>query len=345
MKDIAACTTATGRKMILMAKEYIEKKATEYEYAYEPEVVYGDTDSLFIKFEFKDANGNPIKGHEAIPLARNLGIKVSNEFKKFIKPPHDLEWEKLFYPFILFSKKRYCANKYEHDDHKYKMNSMGIVLKRRDNAPIVKTIYGGILNIILNEQNIKKSIAFLRDNLQLLIDGKFPLEELIITKSLKSDYKDPEKIAHKALADRMRERDEGSAPQVNDRVPFVYVQTASTSKKILQGERIEHPDWIKAQSLKPDYDFYITNQIMKPCLQLYALILEQLDGYKKNVDYVDLKTKLIKDKDGDVKKAKDKWNDLREGEVKKLLFDPFLIKLQNKKNKNTAITDFFKVKD
>lgn len=306
-------------------------------------IIAHNTDSLFVKFDIKDELGNPIKGKKAIPYCRSIGIDVSDKFKPYLKPPHDLEWEKLFYPFILFSKKRYCAHKYEHDDHKYKMNSMGIVLKRRDNAHIVKKIYGGVLDIILDEQDIKKSLIFLKDSLNSLVDGKYPIDDLIITKSLRADYKDPTRIAHKVLAERMGERDSGTKPQVNDRIPYVYVQvTEKKGQKLLQGNRIEHPDYIKTNKLKPDYEFYITNQIMKPILQLYALILEDLDGYKKGGKYFEeIKTKLIKDKDGDMKKVKDKLADLREDEVKKLLFDPILIKLENKKNKNTMITDFF----
>lgn len=306
------------------------------------EIIVHNTDSLFVKFQTLGSDGKPIKGKAAIPKSRELGIDVSSKFKSLIKHPHDLEYEKIFYPFILFSKKRYCANKYEFDDHKCKMNSMGIALKRRDNAQIVKTIYGGVLDIILNEQNIRKSIIYMQDNIRDLIEGKYPMEELIITKSLKSDYKDPDKIAHKVLAERMGERDEGTRPQVNDRIPFVYILKNDKKKKVLQGERIEHPDYIRSNNLKPDYEFYITNQIMKPCLQLYALVLEQLDGYKANVNYSELMKKLLKEKEGDIKKAKEKWNDLRETEVKKLLFDPYLIKLQNKKNNNCDITDFFK---
>jgi DNA polymerase elongation subunit (family B) len=338
MKEIAACTTATGRKMILMARDYI---LANYEGA---EIVYGDTDSLFVKFNPIDENGNKIIGKAAIPYCRKLGIQVSKEIKPLLKQPHDLEWEKLFWPFILFSKKRYCANKYEHDDDHCKMNSMGIVLKRRDNAHIVKKVYGGILDIILNEQDIKKSIVFLRDSLDQLVDGKYPLDDLVVTKSLRADYKDPDKIAHKVLAERMGERDPGTKPQVNDRIPFVYIQVEEKKgEKILQGNRIEHPDYIKSKRLKPDYEFYITNQIMKPVLQLYALVLEDLDGYRKGSEhFADVKRKLIKEKDGDLKKVKDKLNDMREDEVKKLLFDPVLIKLQNRRNRNSMITDFFK---
>ena len=305
------------------------------------DIIASNTDSLFVKFNPRDENGNLINGKAAIPLCREIGIKVSKEIKSIIKKPHDLEWEKLFWPFILLSKKRYIANKYEYDDHKYKQSSMGVVLKRRDNAPIVKTIYGGIIDTILNEQDIKKSLVFLNKCLMDLINGKYPLEELVITKGLKSEYKDPEKIAHKVLADRMKERDPGSAPQVNDRLPYIYIVTAD--KNALQGERIEHPDYIRAHNIKPDYEFYLTNQIMKPILQVYALILEDLQGYKMGRDYFkDLYSKVLKEKEGDEKKTRDRINDLREEQVKKILFSPILTKLDNKKRGNREISEFFK---
>ena len=171
------------------------------------------------------------------------------------------------------------------------------------------------------------------------------LLENIISKALKSEYKDPTRIAHKVLADRMKQRDPGSAPQVNDRLPYVYVQTeCKKGQKLLQGEKIEHPDYIREHGLKPDYEFYITNQIMKPILQVYALILEDMEGYRKGNDYFkNMYPKILSDKIGDVVKAKDRWNDLREEEVKKLLFDPILNKLKNKRQGLQEITDFFKI--
>ena len=56
--------------------------------------------------------------------------------------------------------KKYVGNLYETDPNKFKMKPMGIVLKRRDNAQIVKYVYGGVINIILNEQNIEKAKDF-----------------------------------------------------------------------------------------------------------------------------------------------------------------------------------------
>ena len=340
MKDIAACTTATGRKMIMLAKQYLEDH-------FKADIIYGDTDSLFVKFDVRDDNGNKLFGKDALSESRRLGIQASKEIKKIIKPPHDLEWEKLFWPMILFSKKRYVANKYEHDNEHFKQSSMGIVMKRRDNANIVKKIYGGILDIILNEQNIGKSLDFLYKSLRDFVDGQFEIDDLVITKSLKSHYLDPEKIAHKVLADRVKEREPGNAFQVNDRIPYIYVKVDEPKRgqpKMLQGERIETLEYVNKHKLQPDFEFYLTNQIMKSILQLYALVLEDLPMYRKGREYFkNIYTKLLREKEGNEKKAKDRWQDLREAEVKILLFDPILLQLKNIRERNRAITDFFPI--
>ena len=118
--------------------------------------------------------------------------------------------------------------------------------------------------------------------LQDIVDEKYPIEKLIITKSLRSGYKNPNAIAHKVLADRITARDPGNKPAPGDRIPFVYINTRN--KNVLQGEKIETPTFILENKIKIDYSFYITNQIMKPCLQLYSMVLEDLDGYKHKND-------------------------------------------------------------
>jgi DNA polymerase elongation subunit (family B) len=107
------------------------------------------------------------------------------------------------------------------------------------------------------------------------------MDKLIISKSLRSGYKNPAQIAHKVLADRMGKRDPGNKPSNGDRIPFVYIQ--NPDKKALQGDRIETPDYILANKIKPNYAFYITNQIMKPIQQVFALVLENIPSYKRHV--------------------------------------------------------------
>ena len=83
---------------------------------------------------------------------------------------------------------------------------MGIVLKRRDNADIVKHVYGTIIDILINKLDLEGSIKFCQEACEKLLRGSFPLEMLIITKSLRGFYKNPDQIAHKVLADRIGER-------------------------------------------------------------------------------------------------------------------------------------------
>ena len=66
---------------------------------------------------------------------------------------------------------------------------------------IVKIIYQEIINIILNDNDLEKSIKYLHQRLNNLKNGKIRLEDLVITKNLKDIYKKPDSIAHKKLAD------------------------------------------------------------------------------------------------------------------------------------------------
>ena len=336
LKDIAACTTATGRKMILMAKDFLEER-------FKARVIYGDTDSIFAIFP---VGGE--KGHQRIKPSIDMAVQASKEFKALIKDPHDLEYEKTFWPFLLLSKKRYVGNLYEMDDVKYKQKSMGIVLKRRDNPNIVKKIYGGIIDIILKEQNLEKSIEFLQKSLHQLIEGKELLEDLIITKSLRAEYKDPTKIAHKVLADRIAEREPGNKPQIGDRIAYVYVQhppPLDKKEKVLQGERIETPSFIRQNDIKIDYNFYITNQIMKPILQIYALVVESLPGFVRPSNYYAVIKKRMRSQLNDPLKEKEKMDTIREMDVKQILFDPILAKIENCKIKKSLIAKKYYVEE
>ena len=219
---------------------------------------------------------------------------------------------------------------------------MGIVLKRRDNAEIVKHCYGGVIDILMNKKNLKESVSFLQNELKKLLDGKFPLDMLVITKSLRGFYKNPTQIAHKVLADRMGIRDPGNKPSSNDRIPYVYIEVKETRNvSMLQGDRIETPQFINENKLKPDYKFYITNQIMKPISQIYALIVEDLDGFKYGKDYYSRKYKSLCESLTQ-EKAKKKIDDLKFKDTGNIVFGDVIRIAENRKNKTKLITDFFK---
>jgi len=350
-KDIAACTTATGRKLLTYGKRIIEecygdkicdtsnygKVLTKAEY------IYGDTDSVFYTFNLQELDGTPIRGKKALEITIELAQQVGDISAKFLKGPHDFEYEKTFMPFCLLSKKRYVGMLYETDPNKCKRKEMGIVLKRRDNAPIVKDIYGGIIDILMKKQNIQEAIDFLRGCLQNIVEEKYPMDKLIITKSLRSGYKNPNGIAHKVLADRMTARDPGNKPGPGDRIPFVYI--ASKDKKALQGEKIETPTFITEHNLKIDYSFYITNQIMKPVQQVFALVLEKIWSMNKKfpkIKQFKKSVELLKREYCDnLDKFEEKLEAMRCKEIKGLLFDEYLRETNNEKAGVQSLSKFF----
>ena len=270
----------------LLFKKYIADRDSNFEkelliflpdlfnnYKIKPDVVYGDTDSIFINMDLKLKNGFDVYDKKSLSMCIFLG-KISSKFLKINLPfPHNMEYEKTFYPFALMEKKKYIGNKYESDPNKYKQTSMGVVLKRRDNAGCVKKLVGGIVNIMMNEIDIDKTIKFVKKEVKKLLDGKYPMKDFITSKTLKGNYKNRDRIAHVILADRMTKRDPGNAPAINDRIQFAVIEkTLKKGEKILQGEIIEHPDFIKENKLKIDYIFYLTNQIMNPAIQFLALV-------------------------------------------------------------------------
>jgi DNA polymerase elongation subunit (family B) len=283
---LAASTTGYGRKQLMYAKAVIE---TVYGGGKDPrcdvECVYGDTDSIFLRFRPRDpTTGERLHGKEALRVAKELTVESGKLVSSCLKPPHDFEFDKIFRSFILLSKKRYVGDMSEDgiEDDDFHRKSMGIVMKRRDNAPIVKYVYGNVVDKILNatdvDSSIKEATAFVHTASKELLEGRFPLSKLTITKSLRANYADPTRIAHKVLADRIGERDPGNKPSTSDRIPFVYISSGAGPVPKLQGDRIELPSYIREHGLTPDYAFYITNQIAKPMSQVFGLAVESMPG-------------------------------------------------------------------
>jgi DNA polymerase elongation subunit (family B) len=348
--DIAASTTATGRLLLTYAKRVVEEcyEDTDIDTKYgkinvKSDYIYGDTDSVFFKFALLDkTTGEPILGHQALELSIEIAQSACHTVSKFLKQPHDFEYEKTFMPFCLLSKKRYVGIKYETDPNKGKRNEMGIVLKRRDNAPIVKDVYGGVIDILMKECNVQKAIEYVYKCLQDLVDGQVTIDKLIITKSLRSFYKNPQQIAHKVLADRIAAREPGNKPTSGDRIPFAYI--VQSNKKALQGEKIETPTYIKEKGLQLDYSFYITNQIMKPLLQLFGLVLEdiwRMQNKSSKISKFRREIAVLKSEQEDNKKFEDKLAKMKDKEVKTLIFDKYLRETNNIKEGNQSVAKFF----
>jgi DNA polymerase elongation subunit (family B) len=326
-KYVASSCTSGGRTMLIFAKTVIENvynnRDCETSYGMvnvSSECVYGDTDSVFFKFKLIQ-NGKQLLGKEALGISMELSKEAGDLVTSMLKPPHKLAFEKAILPFALFSKKRYIGDYYEEDTENCYRKSMGIVLKRRDNSPFLKDSYGGVIDILMKDQDIGKAVEFVKNTMQKLVAGQISLEKLCITKSLRSGYKNPQSIAHKVLADRIGKRDPGNKPKPGDRVKFAFIEVQKEKGvKQLQGNKVETPEFIRQQKCNIDYSHYITNQLMKPLQQVFSLVLEQLPGFDK-AKY-ELEMQKFKDLDKDAFEKKETL--VRNKEIKRLIFDEFL---------------------
>ena len=274
----------------------------------EPLTIYGDTDSIFVDYRLKYRDRDEFyMEDDLLEWVILLGVITGDLVKKVLLYPQDLEYEKTFYPWFILSKKRYTGNKYEFDPKKFKQVSMGIVLKRRDNANIVKRVVGGLVDILLNKRDIDLAIKFMKESIKKLLKGDYDIDEFITSKSLRGRYKGKKKtgdqagehgswpwddvqcsIAHVKLCQRMKERDPGNAPQSNDRIQYAVVyKEQKKGVKMLQGDRIETPQYILDNDLEIDYLFYLTNQIMKPSIQFLELLMDKPEKiFNKEIDKV-----------------------------------------------------------
>jgi len=278
------------------------------------QMIVHNTDSIFNDFGIQlRETKEVIHSKEVLMPAITLGNMVSKFVQAKLRYPHELSYEKTFFPFAIFSKKRYVGNKYTDDDVEFTQTSMGIVLKRRDNAQIVKKVIGGMVDIMMNEIDCDKTIIFTKKSIKDIFKGKYPIKDFVTSKTLKDikKYKTTVKkdnkgnaildggkeqniinIAHVMLAQKMIKEKRDNAPQMNDRVPFAYIEMPKIKgQKLLQGEKIEHPDYIIENGLKIDYMFYITNQIMLPAIQFLELVT------KKPEDATELFNDLIKEEE------------------------------------------------
>ena len=306
-------------------------------------LIVHNTDSVFFTFNLENPEtGEKIRGKPALEMTIEIAQDVAHLCTSFLKPPMSLAYEKTLMPFILLSKKRYVGMLYEEDPNKGKLKYMGLVLKRRDNCDLVKDVYGGVLQNLMNNTNIEPAIQFLNKCLEDLIKGNIGMDKLAITKSLRSDYKNPQQIAHRVLADRIGQRDPGNKPKPGDRIKYLFI---TNKQGKLQGEKIETPEFITQNKLHIDYTYYITNQLMKPLLQLFGLAIEQIwEMQNKKIAIKAFRgdiQKMSEECEGDLELFMKKREKYTSTKVKTLLFEKFLTKIYNEQNKIQTIQECF----
>ncbi|KAH8908596.1 hypothetical protein BR93DRAFT_491943 [Coniochaeta sp. PMI_546] len=250
--EIASSTTAFGRQMIEKTKQEVEEKYPK------AKVIYGDTDSVMVNFGTEDLA-------EAMRLGEEAAQYVSSKFVKPIK----LEFEKVYYPYLLINKKRYAGLYWTRTDKYDKMDTKGIETVRRDNCLLVQTVIEKVLRMILIDRDPDGASDYVKNIISELLQNKVDMSKLVITKALtKDDY--AAKQAHVELAQRMKKRDAGSAPGLGDRVAYVMIKGAAGSKNF---ERSEDPIYVLENNVPIDTKYYLDNQLAKPLGRIFEPIL------------------------------------------------------------------------
>jgi len=262
--QIASTVTLKGRSMIDETKAYVEKNFPG------AKVRYGDTDSVMVEFDV----GNR-KGMDAIEYSWELGERAADECTKLFKAPNNLELEKVYCPYFLYSKKRYAAKLWtkgkDGNMHMDYIDVKGLQLVRRDNTPHMREVCKELLDVVLESSDTGPPKALALQRAIELIEGDVPNEKLILSQQLGDTYKS-QNLSHVQVRNKMRERQPGSEPQSGDRVPYILLDTGDPKAKAY--EKAEDPKYAKEHNLKVDYNYYFINKFLNPVCDLIEPLFE-----------------------------------------------------------------------
>lgn len=237
---VAAATTANGRRLIEATQALVSAAP------FHARVIYGDTDSVMVTFP------GVTTLEAAFARGREAAAAASVAFA-----PVQLEFEKVFMPYLLILKKCYAGMKYEDDPgHAPVMDVKGLANKRRDNCGLVRTLLDDILRLSMVDRDPGAAYALVERTLQDLVCGRVPLELLVITMAYREGC--VTKQPQSEVVRKMQSRRAFDVPRSGDRVPFVIVE-GGRGRKVY--ERAEHPQYAAAHRLKPDVEYYVENQL------------------------------------------------------------------------------------
>ena len=259
--EISSSTTAYGRTMIDHTKKMVEEKyRTVNGYTGNAEVIYGDTDSVMIKFNTPDLA-------ESMKLGEEAAVYVSETFLKPIK----LEFEKVYWPYLLISKKRYAGLLWTNTENYDKMDTKGIETVRRDNCLLVRQVIETVLEKILKQRDVQGAVKYVQSTIADLLMNRLDFSQLVITKGFTKEADSyGVKMAHIELAQRMRQRDPATAPVVGDRIAYVIIKAAKNAKAY---EKSEDPIFALDNNLPIDTKHYLDHYLTKPLLRIFEPIL------------------------------------------------------------------------
>ncbi len=286
---LANAVTSFGRENILRTQKIIDEIGSAYvidgevvfkdalpfgkaaEKCFDLSVVYGDTDSVFVRLR--------PAGPAALTLedAELIGRKIAKTVTSSLPEPMELVFEAFARRGIFLAKKRYALWVFEPmgDGWKDKIKVRGMETVRRDWCGLTSKTLKTCLELVLKEGKVEEAVEHVRavvlrlQNLDLSLDPSL-LEDLTLTRRYtKSSDSYKNKQPHIQLVEKIRERG-GTVPGVGDRVPFVIVQGKRGKKnKELFVNRAEDPAYVLEKNLPLDTEYYVEKQILPPVLRIF----------------------------------------------------------------------------
>jgi len=216
---IVECGRRTLSNAIMLANKWGQDEKGPWKGA---TVVYGDTDSVFIKLP-----GRSVK--EAFKFGRAFcdAVTASNP------PPVQLKLEKVYLGTLLQTKKKYCGMKFDSPDQKVpSFEAKGIETIRKDQCALTQKILRNALISIFKGGNIENLREYLIRQWSLISAGRLPVSDFILTGRVRSHYRGKVGPVQAALARRLAEADPGRKILHKERLPYVIVAAPGRSFKL-----------------------------------------------------------------------------------------------------------------
>jgi DNA polymerase delta subunit 1 len=266
---VAAIITFKGRQLIELTKNAVTKKFTRANgYPYDAHVIYGDTDSVFVK------TSSEVTQELYEPYGDEMASYVTTMFRDMFGHRPDnrivLEFEKVYAPFALYGKKRYGAMEYKMKKGVMTctgIQTQGMETVRRDNCRLVGETVEHVMSIMLSNKVASEKRTtiqrYLADTIAMIESGNISYHKLIESKQLRmlmSEYEEGDKTPpiHVKLVRKLEQRygaDSPLVPKSGQRIPFVVVEP--DVKGVKKGECGEDPAYAWEHKLPLNKEHYI----------------------------------------------------------------------------------------
>eukprot|EP00965_Chrysotila_dentata_P253374 6211202-Pleurochrysis_carterae.AAC.5 len=305
---IAMLTTYNGRCMIEEARRYtlarygtysdgstFEDRIATKTFAQLDEaceggvdVVYGDTDSIMVQWQVPKEFDERASLEHVFRLAKEAADEITahlNDTMCARKGVVELEFEKVMFWYVLYSKKRYASFVIEDIDKPGKFDAKGIQIVRRDIVPFVRALLKDALYTVLRDHSVEDAARLVEERLRAFADGHVDLAQLTLTGSGRAPKKSLNVSAPMAVARKLRER----GLEVPDRVAYVFVIAQKGAKQEARGEC---PKWAAEHGMPIDLLYYFDHQLLKPIIDVLGAVLPDTCSSASSPLLADIRTRL-----------------------------------------------------